>query len=190
MDEDIYRSRLDVPLDKKVLKYLSSLKDDIWIIEEDIIGTEAHNIMLYEQKIITKQEIIDILRSLEEIKNDYNAEKLKIDKDYEDIHPLIEDLVIQKIGIKKGGKLHTGRSRNDQVSLDIRLKIRKELNLLTSKLIRFFDTLEGLSNKTIDAVLPLYTHLQRGQLGVFAHYINNYLSQIIRNIDRTEEVYR
>lgn len=189
MDEDIYRSRLDIPLGEKVMNYLSSLKDDLWILEEDIIGTQVHNIMLYEEGIIKEDEAREILKSLEKIKNKFKSNELILDEKYEDIHPFIEDSVIKEIGIEKGGKLHTGRSRNDQVSVDIRLKIRKELNFLTSQLFALFESIESVSKKTNEAIVPLYTHLQRGQLGVFSHYFNNYLSQIIRNINRIEEVY-
>ncbi len=189
MKKDIYRERLDAPLNENVVNFISSIKDDLWIAEEDIIGTEAHNIMLYEQKILTKNEIKEILSSLENIRKNLVNGKLKINNDFEDIHPFIEKCVIDEIGIDIGGKLHTGRSRNDQVSVDIRLKIRNELNELSEKLIGFIEVLLNLSQKTIKAYVPLYTHFQRGQLGVFAHYINNYISQIIRSLERIEEVY-
>ena len=190
MKKDIYRDRLEVPLNEKVLNFISSIEDDLWIAEEDIIGTEAHNIMLYEQKILSKNEIKKILSCLESIRKNLLNGQIKIDKNFEDIHPFIEKCVIDEIGIEIGGKLHTGRSRNDQVSVDIRLKIRNELNKLSEKLIDLIDVLLDLSQKTIDAYMPLYTHFQRGQLGVFAHYINNYIAQIIRSLDRIEEIYK
>ncbi|MFX1340082.1 MAG: argininosuccinate lyase, partial [Promethearchaeota archaeon] len=167
----------------------SSMEDYLWIAEEDIVGTEAHNIMLYEQKILSKNEIKEILLSLESIRKKFLNGQIKIDKNFEDIHPFIEKCVIDEIGIEIGGKLHTGRSRNDQVSVDIRLKIRNELNKLSEKLIDFVDVLLDLSQKSINSFMPLYTHLQRGQLGVFAHYINNYIAQIIRSLERIEEIY-
>jgi len=186
----MYRDRLESPLNEKVLNFISSTEDDLWIAEEDIIGTEAHNIMLYEQKILSKNEIKEILTSLENIRNKFLNDQIEIDKNFEDIHPFIEKCVIDEIGIEIGGKLHTGRSRNDQVSVDIRLKIRNELNKLSEKLIGFVDVLLDLSQKTINSFMPLYTHLQRGQLGVFAHYINNYIAQIIRSLERIEEIYK
>jgi argininosuccinate lyase len=190
MKKDIYRDRLDVPLNEKVLNFISSIEDDLWIVEEDIIGTEAHNIMLYEQKILSKNEVKEILSSLKSFRKKFLNGQIKIDKGFEDIHPFIEKCVIDEIGIEIGGKLHTGRSRNDQVSVDIRLKIRNELNILSEKLIDFIDVLLDLSQKTTNSFIPLYTHLQRGQLGVFAHYINNYVAQIIRSLERIEEIYK
>jgi argininosuccinate lyase len=190
MGKDLYRDRLKTPLDKEVLDFISSLKDDLWIVEEDIIGTEAHNIMLYEQKVLTKIEIKSILKVLEDIREKFQKDQIKLDDKFEDIHPFIEKLVIDEIGIDIGGKIHTGRSRNDQVSVDIRLKIRTELNDLSQNLLAFFDTLITLSKNTTKSYIPLYTHLQRGQLGVFAHYLNNYLAQILRSLDRIEEIYK
>ena len=189
MKKDLYRDRLEKPLNEKVLEFLSSIEDDLWIAEEDIIGTEAHNIMLYEQKILNRNEIKKILSSLEKIREKVLQNQLKIDKDFEDIHPFIENCVINEIGMEIGGKLHTGRSRNDQVSVDVRLKVRNEFNLLSKKLIDLTEVLFKLSQKTITSFMPLYTHLQRGQLGVFAHYINNYIAQIIRSNERIEEIY-
>ncbi|TFG01494.1 MAG: argininosuccinate lyase, partial [Promethearchaeota archaeon] len=175
MPKDFYRSRLDLPMNEKVLNFLSSLEDDLWIVEEDITGTQAHDIMLYEQGILAGEEIKKILISLEKIRKKITNHKLKLDHNFEDIHPFIEKLVIDDIGIEIGGKIHTGRSRNDQISVDLRLKIRDELNKTSEKLIELINVLFKRSEETINAFMPLYTHLQGGQLGVFAHYLNNYV---------------
>jgi len=190
MDDDIYRIRLKKPLKKNVLNFLSSLRDDLWIAEEDIIGTEVHNIMLYEQGILNKNEIKKILISLENIKQKLLNNKLELDENFEDIHPFIEKCVIDEMGIENGGKIHTGRSRNDQVSLDIRLKIRNELNYLSTNLFDLFEVFQNLAKKTILNFIPLYTHLQKAQLGVFAHFLNNYCAQILRSLDRIDEIYK
>lgn len=189
MPKDFYRSRLDLPMNEKVLNFLSSLEDDLWIVEEDITGTQAHDIMLYEQGILAGEEIKKILISLEKIRKKITNHKLKLDHNFEDIHPFIEKLVIDDIGIEIGGKIHTGRSRNDQISVDLRLKIRDELNKTSEKLIELINVLFKRSEETINAFMPLYTHLQGGQLGVFAHYLNNYVSQILRSLVRIEEIY-
>lgn len=189
MKKDLYRTRISKSLDENVLSFLSSLKDDLWIAEEDIIGTEVHNIMLYEQDILNKQEITQILISLEKIRKNLQKNKFELNKKFEDIHPFIESLIIEDIGIDIGGKIHTGRSRNDQVSVDIRLKIRKELNILTEEMFNLFDSILSVSERAVDAYMPLYTHLQKAQLGSFAHYTNNYLAQILRIINRIDESY-
>ncbi|MHA2401082.1 MAG: argininosuccinate lyase, partial [Promethearchaeota archaeon] len=189
MGKDIYRTRIEAPLNKKVLKFLSSLKEDLWIAEEDIIGTEVHNIMLFEQGILSKNEIKMILTSLENIRNKLLNNQLELDENFEDIHPFIEKCIIDEIGIEVGGKIHTGRSRNDQVSVDIRLKIRNELNEMSKMLFELSNVLLTQSKSAINIFMPLYTHLQRGQLGVFSHYLNNYIAQILRSLERVEEVY-
>ena len=189
MGKDLLRTRLNGQMDKKVLQFLSSLKEDLWIIEEDIVGTEAHNIMLFEQGILLEQEIKQILTSLECIKKKFQNSEIELDETFEDIHPFTEKLVIDDIGIDIGGKIHTGRSRNDQVSVDIRLKIRSDLNDLSEDLFKLIDVLRDLSKNSKNIFVPLYTHLQRGQLGVFAHYINNYAFQITRALKRIEEIY-
>jgi len=190
MPKDLFRTRLDTPLDKKALNFISSLKEDLWIAEEDILGTEAHDIMLFEQSLLNNTEIKKILISLEEIRDKILTDQIELDENFEDIHPFIEQSVIDRIGIEIGGKIHTGRSRNDQISVDLRLKIRKELNVITKELFTLFDVLLDVSKKNIDTYMPLYTHLQKGQLGVFSHYINNYIAQILRSLERIEEIYK
>jgi len=190
MPKDLFRTRLDSPLDKRALKFISSLKEDLWIAEEDIIGTEVHDIMLFEQNLLNKSEIKKILISLEDLKEKILTNQIELNENFEDIHPFIEQSVIDKIGIEIGGKIHTGRSRNDQISVDLRLKIRKELNNITKELLFLFDILIDVSNKNINTYMPLYTHLQRGQLGVFSHYINNYLAQILRSLGGIEDIYK
>jgi len=190
MPKDLFRTRLDTPLDKKALKFISSLKEDLWIAEEDIIGTEVHDIMLFEQNLLNKSEIKKILTSLEDIREKLLTNQIELKENFEDIHPFIEQSVIDKIGIEIGGKIHTGRSRNDQISVDLRLKLRNELNKITKELFSLFDILLNVSKKNIDTYMPLYTHLQKGQLGVFSHYINNYIAQILRSLERIEEIYK
>ncbi|MFX0030189.1 MAG: argininosuccinate lyase [Candidatus Hermodarchaeota archaeon] len=189
MGKKLYRSRLEGFLDNEALRFLSSLKEDIWIVEEDIIGTEVHDIMLFEQKIINRDEIRKILRVFEEIREDVINNKMILDENFEDIHPFLEKIVIDKIGIEVGGKIHTGRSRNDQISVDLRLKIRKEINNISAELFALIETLLNISKINTKTYLPLYTHLQGGQLGVFSHYINNYIAQILRSLERLEELY-
>ena len=190
MGKDLYRSGIETPLSKKTLKFISSLIEDLWIAEEDITGSEVHNIMLFEQKILNNEEIKQILIALENIKAQLSSNSLELDENFEDIHPFIEKSVIDQIGIEMGGKMHTGRSRNDQISVDLRLKIRKELNITSEKLFSLFNAILTLSKDNITSYMPLYTHLQAGQLGVFSHYLNNYLAQILRLAENIEDIYK
>ncbi|MDC4214135.1 MAG: argininosuccinate lyase, partial [Candidatus Nitrosopumilus limneticus] len=116
----MYRSRLGNDLNNITLDYISSIDDDSEIALYDIIGSQAHTVMLLENKIINRNDAKKILSSLESLKN----EKFNSSSGAEDIHELIESLVIKKSGMTSGGKMHTARSRNDQVVLDMRMKIR------------------------------------------------------------------
>ena len=181
----MYRSRLGKNLGKVTLDYVSSLNDDVEIALYDILGSQAHVIMLYENKIITKKEIKKILKGLESLK------KEKFDKktDSEDIHELIESLIIKKIGIDVGGKMHTARSRNDQVALDIRMKIRDDINIVCQCLLDTIKSLVVLAKKHQETIIPLYTHLQQAQVGLFSHYLLSYADALFRDLDRLYVTY-
>lgn len=176
----MYRSRFTENLDEYTLDYLSSISEDKEIALYDIWGSQAHTIMLYENKIITKKDAAKILSALEKLKK----ENLSVKSDYEDIHELIESLVIKKAGKQAGGKMHTARSRNDQISLDIRMKIRDDINTLCSCLLDMIETLVSLAEKNSDSIMPLYTHLQQAQVGVFSHYLLAYADALFRDLDR------
>ena len=167
----MYRSRLGKNLDDITLGYVSSISDDSDIAFYDIMGSEAHVIMLYENKLLNKKELKNILSSLEDLKGGNISQP---DFEPEDIHELIESLVIKKTGLEIGGKMHTARSRNDQVALDIRMKIRDDVNILSQCLIETINTLLTLAKKHIKTIMPLYTHLQRAQVGLFSHYLIAY----------------
>ena len=181
----MYRSRLKNNLNNITIEYVSSLFDDAEIAFYDIVGTQAHVIMLYEKKIITKSEAKKILLALEKLKK----EKFDKKSDSEDIHELIEQHVIKKIGIESGGKMHTGRSRNDQVSLDMRMKIRDDINILCHCLLNTIQTLVSLAQKHQKTIMPLYTHLQQAQVGLFSHYLLSYTDALFRDLERLYVTY-
>lgn len=181
----MYRSRLGNDLNKITLDYVSSISDDVEIALYDILGSQAHTIMLYENKIITKAEVKKILSALESIKK----EKFEKKSDVEDIHELIESLVIKRAGSASGGKMHSARSRNDQVSLDIRMKIRDDINILCSCILDAIEALVSLAQQHQKTVMPLYTHLQQAQVGVFSHYLLSYTDSLFRDIERLYVVY-
>lgn len=176
----MYRSRFTENFDEQTLDYLSSISEDKEIALYDIWGSQAHSIMLYENKIISKKEVTKILSALEKLKK----ENLSVKSDSEDIHELIESLIIKKAGKQAGGKMHTARSRNDQISLDIRMKIRDDINTICSCLLEMIETLTSLAEKNNDAIMPLYTHLQQAQVGVFSHYLLAYVDALFRDLDR------
>jgi len=181
----MYRSRLGKNLGKVTLDYVSSLNDDMEIVLYDILGSQAHTIMLYENKIITKKEIKKILKGLENLKK----EKFEKKSSSEDIHELIESLIIKRIGIDAGGKMHTARSRNDQVALDIRMKIRDDINIVCQCLLDTIKSLVLLAKKHQETIIPLYTHLQQAQVGLFSHYLLSYADALFRDLDRLYVTY-
>jgi argininosuccinate lyase len=141
--------------------------------------------MLYENKIITKADVKKILSALESIKK----EKFEKKSDAEDIHELIESLVIKRAGSVSGGKMHSARSRNDQVSLDMRMKIRDDINILCSCILDTIEALVSLAQQHQKTVMPLYTHLQQAQAGVFSHYLLSYADSLFRDIERLYVAY-
>ena len=181
----MYRSRLGKNLGKITLDYVSSLDDDVEIALYDILGSQAHAIMLYDNKIITKKEIKKILKGLENLKK----EKFEKKSSSEDIHELIESLIIKRIGIDAGGKMHTARSRNDQVALDIRMKIRDDINIVCQCLLDTIKSLVLLAKKHQETIIPLYTHLQQAQVGLFSHYLLSYADALFRDLDRLYVTY-
>jgi argininosuccinate lyase len=181
----MYRSRLGNDLNKITLDYVSSISDDVEIALYDILGSQAHTIMLYENKIITKAEVKKILSALESTKK----EKFEKKSDAEDIHELIESLVIKRAGSASGGKMHSARSRNDQVSLDIRMKIRDDINILCSCILDAIEALVSLAKQHQKTVMPLYTHLQQAQAGVFSHYLLSYADSLFRDVERLYVAY-
>ena len=181
----LYRSRFGNDLNKITLDYVSSISDDVEIALYDILGSQAHVIMLYEKKIISKAEVKKILQALESLKK----EKFDKKSGAEDIHELIESLVIKKAGSASGGKMHTARSRNDQISLDIRMKIRDDINILCNCLLDTIEALVSLAQQHQKTIMPLYTHLQQAQAGVFSHYLLAYTDSFFRDVDRLYVIY-
>ena len=173
-------------MDDDVLRFLSSMHYDSSILYYDIVGSEAHSIMLHEKGHISSAELKKILRALEEAKKNPGI----IDAEgAEDIHEALEAFVIKSAGMDAGGKMHTARSRNDQVVLDVRMKVRDETNGICALLIDLVDTLLQKAAKNKDAIMPLYTHLQQGQLGTFSHFLIAYADALLRDLDRISSAY-
>jgi len=187
----LYRSRQKENLDKDVLNFLSSLNEDMNILSYDIMGTQAHCLMLNKIGILTSDELSKILSSLSKIK--YESKKKGIITNLssnnglslsEDIHELIEALVIQDIGIDIGGKMHTGRSRNDQVILDVRMKLRDDVMDICELIIEFIKSLVEKSKEHTKTIISLYTHLQQAQIGTVSHYLLSYSFNLLRDLER------
>lgn len=183
----MYRSRPKENLDNDVLEFLSSLKYDQYLVDYDILGSESHSIMLYEKGHIKLEELRKILSSLESARK--NSDKIST-HGFEDIHEAIEAYVIGHAGMNAGGKMHTARSRNDQVVLDMRMKVRDDINEICAALVDLVEGMVEKAEETKRVPMPMYTHLQQGQIGTFSHYLLAYGYALVRDLERLYLAYQ
>lgn len=161
----------------------SSIGFDQRLYREDIEGSLAHTAMLGKTGIISPEEAAVIAAGLKEILADIEAGRVQFDVAAEDIHMNVETLLIAKIG-DTGKKLHTARSRNDQVALDIRLYLRREIKEIEALLLSLEETLLDLAGAHADTIMPGYTHLQRAQPISFGHHLMAYFEMLLRDLGR------
>jgi argininosuccinate lyase len=182
----VYRSRTGDSLDKDALKFLSSVQEDSHLLYYDILGSEAHIIMLHERGILSASNLRKLLVELERIRK--NPKVMSTER-YEDIHECIEAHLISELGYDVGGILQTARSRNDQVNLDIRMMVRDSINEISLAILRLVSALLSKSKDNFHSVMPMYTHLQHAQLGTFSHFLLSYVDGLFRDLDRLDGVY-
>jgi len=178
-----WEKRLSGEPDELTVDFVESLSVDRRLYKYDIVGSIAHAQMLAEQNLINKSEFKAIKAGLIEIGDEIAQGRFKFDKRYEDIHMAIETALIAKIG-QAGEKLHTGRSRNDQVAADIRLWMRDQIEILQAKLTLLQKAFVKLAAEHTQDVMPGYTHLQRAQPIVIAVYILSFVEQFERDFIR------
>jgi len=178
-----WEKRLAGEPDELVVDFVESLSVDKRLYKYDIAGSIAHAQMLAEQKLISRDELKAIKDGLIEISQEITEGRFKFDKSLEDIHMAIEAALIAKIG-EAGKKLHTGRSRNDQVATDIRLWIRDEIEILQAKITLLQKAFVKSAGKYTEAVMPGYTHLQRAQPITIASYLLSFVEQLERDLAR------
>lgn len=182
----LWAGRFTKEVDKKTNDFNSSISFDARMFKEDIDGSIAHAKMLAKQKIISQNDEEQILCELEKIKSEIISGQLAIDPDAEDIHTFIEGELTKRIG-QAGKKLHTARSRNDQVALDIRMYMRKESEKLEKTVKQLIKTIAQSAEKYYDVVMPGYTHLQRAQPITFGHHLLAYCEMFLRDVSRLED---
>jgi len=177
------RGRLNKAADKLVNKYTASIPFDWRLYQHDIAGGVAHAKMLSRQGIIAPKEAESIISELESIKAEIEQGKFQFNPELEDIHLNIEACLMDKIG-EVGGKLHTARSRNDQVALDLRLWAKEAIAETRSKLRELQRALLDLAQANKEVAMPGYTHLQPAQPVLLAHHLLAYFEMLQRDIDR------
>ena len=185
----LWAGRFQKETDNVVNDFNSSIQFDGRLYREDITGSIAHATMLGKQGIIEEHEAEKIVAGLKEILREIEEEDLDVfNPEYEDIHMNVEVALTQRIG-DTGKRLHTARSRNDQVALDMRMYVKKEICELTELAIAFERVLVNKAKENLDTVMPGYTHLQRAQPTTFGHYMMAYAQMIRRDISRLADCY-
>jgi len=185
----LWDGRFSKATDALVDDFNSSIFFDKRLYKQDIEGSIAHVMMLGKQSIIKQDEADLIKKTLKEILVDIEAEKVEFDVAAEDIHMNVETILISRIG-DVGKKLHTGRSRNDQVALDIRMYIKEEIQNIDLMIKKLQEVLLNLAKKHTETILPGYTHLQRAQPITLAHHLMAYFEMIKRDRDRLADTYK
>lgn len=181
--DKMWAGRFTKALDKMADDFNSSIHFDSRMYKQDIEGSIVHAMMLARQGIITDAEKEDIISGLSGILEDIQNGALTFDMDAEDIHMFIESELTKRIG-DNGKKLHTARSRNDQVALDIRLYLRDECEVISQQILKLINAVKNKAEENIDAILPGYTHLQRAQPISFAHHLLAYAMMFKRDFER------
>ena len=184
----LWGGRFTKETDQLVYNFNASISFDQKFYRQDIRGSIAHATMLGETGIITKEESQAIVDGLNGILSDVESDKLEISSKYEDIHSFVEATLIDRIG-DTGKKLHTGRSRNDQVALDMRLYTRDEIENIKEELKTLMTTLHSLMKDNLDTYMPGFTHLQKAQPVTFAHHVGAYMEMFKRDFDRMCDIY-
>ena len=185
-DTGLYRSRFKEPSEAAATSFVSSLHEDIRLIDDDIDQTEAHVIMLHRASLVSAKDLASLLTALEKIRR---SVKRKKPAGYEDIHELIEHQVIEMTGLAVGGRLQTARSRNDQIATDIRMSVRRGLNSLSERLLALGESLLRLAEKNVETPILFYTHMQHAQVGTFGHYLLAYVDCLLRGEERVRAAY-
>lgn len=186
MMKKLWGGRFSKDTDKLVEDFHSSISFDQKLYYWDITGSMAHARMLGKIGVLTLDEAEQIIKGLEGILHEIEAGKVTFDPAAEDIHMNVEILLTEKIGAV-GKKLHTGRSRNDQVAVDVRMYLRHEMEHIHGQLLDLLETLADLAEKNAKTIMPGYTHLQRAQPISFGHHLLAYAEMIKRDITRLED---
>ena len=184
----LWGGRFTKETDQLVYNFNASITFDQKFYKQDIEGSIAHVTMLAKQGILTEQERDDIVRTLKEIRDEVESGKLEITSEYEDIHSFVEANLIDRLG-DTGKKLHTGRSRNDQVALDMRLYTRDELLHTDDLLKELLETILKIMEANTETIMPGFTHLQKAQPITLAHHMGAYFEMLKRDRLRLHDIY-
>ncbi len=184
----LWGGRFTKETDQLVYDFNASITFDQRLLPQDIRGSKAHATMLAAVGVISEEERDQILSGLDGILKDVETGALEITTKYEDVHSFVEANLIDRIG-DAGKKLHTGRSRNDQVALDMRLYVRGEVSELEKRVLTLMQTLQKLMSENLATYMPGFTHLQKAQPVSFSHHIGAYMEMFKRDFSRLTDIY-
>ncbi|MBQ2885960.1 MAG: argininosuccinate lyase [Alphaproteobacteria bacterium] len=184
----LWGGRFTKETDKLVYNFNASISFDQKFFVQDVQGSMAHVKMLTKQGILTNDEMTQILSGLESILKDVQEGTLEITDEYEDIHSFVEANLIERIG-DAGKKLHTGRSRNDQVALDMKLYTREEVTQINELLKELLEVLIHIMEENLETYMPGFTHLQKAQPITLAHHMGAYFEMFKRDRQRLDDIY-
>ena len=185
----LWGGRFTKETDKLVYQFNASISFDKRLFEQDIEGSIAHVVMLEKQGILTCEEKDAIVKGLTSIRKDVEEGNLTITDQYEDVHSFVEANLIDRIG-DAGKKLHTGRSRNDQVALDMKLYVRAEVLNVSEHLKELLATLLSIMENHLTTYMPGFTHLQKAQPTTLAHHMGAYFEMFKRDVLRLQDIYK
>ena len=183
----LWGGRFQKKTDDLVYEFNASITFDKTFFKEDLEGSRAHVKMLAKQGIITEDDKNAILEGLDSIEKDVDSGKLEITTEYEDIHSFVEANLIDRVG-EPGKKLHTGRSRNDQVALDMRLYTRSQVDYTKSQLVNLLNVILRIMKENTTTIMPGFTHLQKAQPITLAHHMGAYFEMFRRDVLRLIDI--
>ncbi len=187
--DKLWGGRFEKDTDADAHAFGASIRFDRRLYREDIAGSIAHAAMLARQGILREEEAADLVHGLRQIQAEIESGQIEPDLRWEDIHSFVESRLRELVG-DVAGKLHTARSRNDQVALDMRLFARASLKEIVSRLVGLQRTLLELAEGNLGVVMPGYTHLQRAQPVLFSHHLLAYFEMFQRDVERLQDCYR
>ena len=185
----MWSGRFSEPNAKEMDEFNNSLNFDKVLYRYDILGSIAHVKMLSKQNIVPEKDAESLIKALEELMKDLDEKKVVLDREYEDIHMAVESILTDRIG-DSAKKIHTCRSRNDQVALDMKMYVRAEIENVIALLKNLVYTLLKMAEKHTETIMPGYTHMQRAQTVTFAHHLTAYCEMFRRDISRLQDTYK
>ena len=185
---NLWGGRFTKPTNQLVYDFNASITFDKTFVKQDIKGSIGHVKMLTKQKILTEDEGQLIEKTLNDFLKELDEGTMTIDESCEDIHSFVESALIERIG-DTGKKLHTGRSRNDQVALDMKLYVRDELEEIEDLVVSLLKALHKIMKENINTYMPGFTHLQKAQPVTVAHHVGAYMEMFKRDYDRLNDIY-